>query len=434
MPNNSEPPALVELRSLVDQAKNGRLPAPEERRAAELIRELVLAGGKISSGTLELMGEMPWFLAVQGTVEVWPQLTPARRRSYLTFLRNLNSESSRRTCLSIARSLFKIDPPAGAKLAAGTIAAMRGSSGLEIRDRQTIFNVFVGKNKPWILQVDLSTIKPADLKPLAEALLECVTFASPPAAISLIRWAKPFAALSGLAEPLQQDLGKTVRKWSSRWRKELAELDPPPVVKEAVTVRPAPPKSVEPAKPAAQPAQPTPPVKVKPPHPKRGEGREPEEQLGFKQLLKQIEDRFSSLQSELAELKHQRPKEHLPRGRVEHPRSNEEVAKLQQENQQLSQTVAELRQTLSDLAATNFEEAVSRRSDTDAPLTDPVAQYRSLLTLRLSETMTRFQEINRANQADALPLLLENILVVLEQNGIDLSGITAPPAPARRRY
>jgi hypothetical protein len=433
MPNDSETPALGELRALVEQAKNGRLPAPEERRAAELIRELVLAGGKISSGALTLMGEMPWFLAVQGTVEVWPQLTPARRRSYLTFLRNLNSDSSRRTCLSIARSLLKIDPPAGTKLAAVTIAAMRGPSGLETRDRQTIFNVFVGKNKPWILQVDLSAIKPGDLKPLAQALLECVTLATPPAAISLIRWAKPFAALSGLSEQLQADLVKTVRKWSSRWRKELAELDPPPLVKEAVTVPPAATKPTEPPRPA-HPVQPAAAAKAKPPQPKRGEGRQPEERLGLRQLLKQIEDRFNSLQSELAELKQQRPKEHLQRASAEHARSNDEVLKLQQENLQLSQTVAELRQTLSDLAATNFEEAVSRRSDTNAPLTDPVAQYRSLLTLRLGETMTRFQEINRDNQTDALPLLLENILVVLEQNGIDLSDVAAPPAPARRRY
>ena len=433
MPNDSETPALVELRALVEQAKNGRLPAPEERRAAELIRELVLAGGKISSGALTLMGEMPWFLAVQGTVEVWPQLTPARRRSYLTFLRNLNSDSSRRTCLSIARSLLKIDPISGTKLAAATIAAMRGPSGLETRDRQTIFNVFVGKNKPWILQVDLSGIKPGDLKPLAQALLECVTFAPPPAAISLIRWAKPFAALSELSEQLQADLVKTVRKWSSRWRKELAELDPPPIVKEAVTVPPAAPKPTEPPRPA-HPVQPAAPAKAKLPQPKRGEGRQPDERPGLRQLLKQIEDRFNSLQSELAELKQQRPKEHLQRASAEHARSNDEVLKLQQENLQLSQTVAELRQTLSDLAATNFEEAVSRRSDTDAPLTDPVAQYRSLLTLRLGETMTRFQEINRDNQADALPLLLENMLVVLEQNGIDLSGVAAPPAPARRRY
>ena len=440
MPKDLEP-VLAELRSLIESAKKSRLPSADERRGAELFRDIVLAGGKTLTAGLELLPEMPWFMPVQGTVEAWPQLTPTRQRSYLSLIRKVDSELGRRTRLSVARGLMKIDAAAGVRLATATLDEMQQPSGLNQRDRQTVFHVFVGKNKPWILQIDLGAIKPTELRVLAECLLECTGMANPPASISLIRWAKPYSDLTKLPEPSQLELAKVFRKWSSRWRRELAELDLPPIIKEAVAARP---ETVV-AKPASKPAEEevkpreTPPrsfAKTKPLPPERTENHQREQRIepGVRQLLKQIEDRFHSLQTELNDLKrrNRQPQSHA---KVDPAHSaGDELVKLRHENQQLTQTVFELRAALSDLATTDFEEAISRRSETGEPLTDPVAQYRSLLTLRLGETITQFQEMNRDNQRDALPLLIENLLVVLEQNGIDLSGVTAPPAPARRRY
>jgi hypothetical protein len=107
---------------------------------------------------------------------------------------------------------------------------------------------------------------------------------------------------------------------------------------------------------------------------------------------------------------------------------------LREENVRLNETVTELRETLSELANENFNQAVSRKADTDEPVTDPVEQYKSLLTLRVREQIVSFQTLNPDNRADGLPLLLDNILHTLQESGIDLTGIEAPPPSARRRY
>ena len=114
--------------------------------------------------------------------------------------------------------------------------------------------------------------------------------------------------------------------------------------------------------------------------------------------------------------------------------TGKEVGKLREENARLTETVTALRETLSDLASENFDQAVSRRIDTGEPVTDPVEQYKSLLTLRIREQIVNFQTLNRENNVDALPLLLDNILRTLQESGIDLENIETPPPQARRRY
>ena len=114
--------------------------------------------------------------------------------------------------------------------------------------------------------------------------------------------------------------------------------------------------------------------------------------------------------------------------------TNREFAKLREENARLTETVSALRETLSDLASQNFDEAVSRKADTGEPVTDPVEQYKSLLTLRVREEIVNFQTLNREQNVDALPLLLDNILRTLQESGIDLENIETPPPLARRKY
>ena len=57
-------------------------------------------------------------------------------------------------------------------------------------------------------------------------------------------------------------------------------------------------------------------------------------------------------------------------------------------------------ETLNDLASQNFDQAVSSKADTEAPVTDPVEQYKALLTLRLREQIVNFQTLNRENHTD----------------------------------
>jgi len=100
----------------------------------------------------------------------------------------------------------------------------------------------------------------------------------------------------------------------------------------------------------------------------------------------------------------------------------------------LTETVRVLRETLNDLASQNFDQAVSRKADTEEPVTDPVEQYKALLTLRLREQIVNFQTLNRENHTDGIPLLLDNILRTLQESGIDLENIEPPPPQVRRRY
>ena len=113
---------------------------------------------------------------------------------------------------------------------------------------------------------------------------------------------------------------------------------------------------------------------------------------------------------------------------------SKELGKLLVENAQLTETVTALRETLTELASENFDQAVSRRADTEAPVTDPVEQYKSFLTLRIREQIVNFHTLNRENNVDGLPLLLDNILHALQGSGIDLENIETPPPQARRKY
>ena len=110
------------------------------------------------------------------------------------------------------------------------------------------------------------------------------------------------------------------------------------------------------------------------------------------------------------------------------------MAALREENARLTETVSSLREALSDLASENFDQAVSRRADSGEPVTDPVEQYKSFLTLKVREQIVNFHTLNPENNVDGLPLLLDNILRTLQECGIDLENIEAPPPQARRKY
>jgi hypothetical protein len=461
-------PLVDELRVVTENSRTGRLSPVDEQKGAALFKDLVMSGGKPLSSALELLGDLPWFVPVNGALEAWPQLTPAKQRAFFTAMKPLQSEASRRMRLSIARGLHKLDPAASLKLIVATLQSLRTETGLEPKDRQIFSSVLIGKNKPWLLQLDLKSLKPADAKLVALSAIECAVGANPPAAVAVIQWAKPFQPLTTLPEPLEQELGRTFKKWSSRWQKQLDEADLPPALKEIVQEKALKPVEERPTSPVPEPARPLntqEPVQHQHQQNRRRsqqhQGRSPvtgpsenrhekpqrqrlerlplnTQRAGtdISDLLKQIQTEFNDLRGELQTARNQALRASQPskQGEVQGIESNKEFGKLREENERLAETVSSLRETLCDLASKNFDEAVSRKADTGEPVTDPVEQYKSFLTLQVREQIVNFQSLNREQNVDALPLLLDNILRTLQESGIDLENIETPPPQARRKY
>jgi hypothetical protein len=460
-------PTVEALRQMTEKAKAGRLAAADEQAGASSFRDLVLGGGKSLATALELLNELPWYIPVNGTVEAWAQLTPARKRSFLAALRPLQTEVALRMRLSIARGLFKIDPESTLKLIVSTLGEMHKNGNLQSRDRSAVANVLIGKTKPWLFQLDLSKLKAADATLIAVCALEACTVASPPAAFSVIEWAKPYAGISALNEGARSELAKVLAKWAGRWQKQIAKLDLPDGVRAQVgsgksshpqpaAPDPAPstpafvpppsadpdaPPPVEPQPPAAREkaSKPTGPHHAARPVPAQKVPQKPaaKENLAISDLLRQVEHRFEQVKGELQaarqQLRNLTPVNGSSGGGTPAAHSPE-LHKLREENSRLTEEVQQLRGTLDELAADRFDVAISRRADTEQPDNDPLSQYQSLLTLKLREEIMRFQALNRENHLDGLPLLLENVINVLEAHGIDLSNIEPPPAPAKRRY
>jgi hypothetical protein len=461
-------PTVGALRQMTEKAKAGRLAAAEEQGGAFAFRDLVLGGGKSLAAALELLTELPWYIPVNGTVEAWAQLTPARKRSFLAALRPLQTEVALRMRLSIARGLFKIDPESTLKLIVSALGEMHKNGNLQGRDRAAVANVLIGKTKPWLFQLDLSKLKGADAKLIAVCALEACTAASPPAAFSVIEWAKPYAEVSALNEEARSELAKGLAKWAGRWQKQIAKLNLPDDVRAQVggakSSHPQPaapgPASTTPASVTPPSADPNAPPPAEPQSPaSRGKTSKPtaprhatrpapaaqktpqkpavKENLAISELLRQVEHRFEQVKGELQaarqQLRNLTPMNGSSGGGTP-PAHSPELYKLREENSRLTEEVQQLRSTLDELAADRFDVAISRRADTEQPDNDPLSQYQSLLTLKLREEIMRFQALNRENHLDGLPLLLENVINVLEAHGIDLSNIQPPPAPAKRRY
>jgi hypothetical protein len=468
-------PVIDELRSLIESAGAGRLTQTDEQKGVTLFKELVTTGGKALSGALDLIGDLPWFIPVNGTLEAWPELTPAKQRNFLSALKPLESEAARRMRFSIARGLYRVDPGSSLKLLFASLQAIRTENGLEARDRQLFANVLIGKNKPWLVQIDLKSLKPAEAKLLALAALESCAGANPPAAMAIIQWAREQQKLTELPESIQLELAKNFRKWSSRWQRELSSEELPPLIDEAVRAKLAKPISENPPQRKSEPPPPLlkredemapsqqvptrneqrqqrhahQPLTARETSEKRNESRrgrgdrsdhrpqqEPRRTNEISDLLRQIESQFQELRTELQSAKNQARQATTPPRPVENALAAipKEIAKLQEENAQLAETIRHLQETLGQLATDDFDEAVSRNADSGAPVTDPLEQYKSLLTLRLREQIVNFQELNPDKHVDGLPLLLDNLLRTLHENGIDLTNIEAPPSMAKRRY
>lgn len=225
---NEAPGTAADLAALADASLKGRLSNADEDRATRIMRELILAGD--AGPALDAMTKLPWILGVRAAEQAWPTLSDAAHAQLIEGLVKLEGDNAARLRLSLARSLAKIELATGLQLAAitcrGLFDAEKGT--LTAEHSKLIGNVFIGRGKPWVLQLPLDGLDAADAVPIAS----CVVFSAfnvnnpPITQLSILRYSAE--RLGALHENLIAMIAKTVSRWNGKWqsslRSEIAEL------------------------------------------------------------------------------------------------------------------------------------------------------------------------------------------------------------------
>lgn len=228
-PAPAETPAQPEtpadpLLALAHAAKVARLAPADEERAATLLSER-LAGGKagITAALAPMLEGLPWIVCVRAVESVWEKFSLPMRRHLLASLAKMETEASRRLRLSIARALFKIDPPAGLKLAASASADLKDAEtgALSGKHRQFFFNVFIGKGKPWLLMLPLGDLKPGEADTLVHCAIETFPLCPPLSQLSLLRWAHAAGRFKKLSAADVEAAAKAIGRWNRKLQRQL---------------------------------------------------------------------------------------------------------------------------------------------------------------------------------------------------------------------
>ena len=443
---------------LAQAAKAARLSPADEDRATALLTER-LSGGKagITAAIAPMIDGLPWIVCVNAVSAVWEKLTAPLRRHLLASIAKSESDPARRLRLSLARALFKLEPAAGLKLAAAAAADLRHpeTGALTAKYRQFFFHIFIGKGKPWLLQLPLGDLKPGEADTLVHCAVECFALCPPISQLSLLRWTHGAGRLKKVSAADLEAVAKGVARWNTKLQRQLkGEIAELPAALEAAlkpeALEPAP-EAAEPEQPrrpeskktprapvapaapehgeteAAEPAPPAAPVEElvipgraerlakkaeeklanKRPDPERRKAERPEERpergeraarsFDVKEALRGVESYIASLRTELEQARKQleRQDHEGKRGgravRTKEEMPSAEVEALTRHNVRLETTVAELRAQLEDLAAHHETVAESRQLHTDAPLPEGEEQLKALLALQLQENYETYE-------------------------------------------
>lgn len=230
--DDTPPAGMDELADLAERAKAARLAPADEERMCALLKDALLGGKAGAIRAAEFLPRVPWIVGVRAVESVWAEMKVTARTHVLKSLAENEAEPALRIRLSLARALSKLDAAVGLKLLVGVCREMleKGAGTLDPRHAQILNNVLVGKARPWVTQLALSELKPAD----AETLVQCALMAgfstpNPPVPqLSLLRWAgeadklaKPSEALLGA---LSKGLSRMGSKWQNALRKEVQNL------------------------------------------------------------------------------------------------------------------------------------------------------------------------------------------------------------------
>ena len=217
------------LAHMVTTAQAGRMSPADETQTADLLRQALLGGKPEINEALDAIAKLPWPVSVNGLNAAWPEMKPYGRRLFVSGMKTtaFDGEIGRRIRLSITRGLVKVDEPQAAKWACAIAAEMLGEDGiLTTRDRQSFFNVLVGKGKPWLLRLPIDSLKDDDLAHLLNAAISTIfTGGCPPFTQSaFLLWLMKIGKLEVLSERSQQAIAQSIRKWPGRLMRDFKTL------------------------------------------------------------------------------------------------------------------------------------------------------------------------------------------------------------------
>jgi len=229
-PDQSAGDPKAELAALSQNGNTNRLSPADEDKATRLMHNCLIEGGDGISAALAAMPQLPWILGVRAIESAWKDLPAESRCTVLDGLAKMDSDNGYRLRLSMARSLARVELREAVKVAAATCRSMWNveSGTLKPEHSKLIGNVFIGRGKPWVLQLQLADLPAED----ANAVLSAVVFSTfnvsnaPITQLSVLRYVG--ARLRQLHENLIGMVARAVGRWSGKWqsalRKEVPEL------------------------------------------------------------------------------------------------------------------------------------------------------------------------------------------------------------------
>jgi hypothetical protein len=485
------PESVVEsddpLAPLLAKAATQRLSIPEEEQAIGSVRERLLGKKDVFLAAVGLLPKLGWAIASKSVGSAWPEMKASAKTALIKTLAADESEASRRIRLSIGRSLYKVpDLPASLKLIVGVAREIRDkdTGAISPKDAQMFSNVTIGKGKPWIAQLSLAELKPAE----ADLLVHASVFAGfllnqpPITQIGILKWAADAGRLAKLHESAQalviKSVGRMSAKWQSILRKDVPELpgefapEPKPPDSPAADVVEAAAEPEDDGLPAelkgevsaaeaprgSGPEKKERPVYVSktipprehrspertaaptaPPQPPAKEAKGPggrSVQFNAHEALRQLEAHINFIKAELktAETK-LRSREHdetrKARQKPDVPLipgepTPDELARL---NVQLESRITELQSRIDDLTADAEARATSAGAFEGQPETNPEQQLRTLLSLKLQESYADFLALESQDPDVVIQqhygTVLREVFTVLKAEGVPL----APPEP-----
>jgi hypothetical protein len=213
-PSDSKPEE--QLQAILEAAKTARLSPADEERAIGLLKETIAGGPKALQASLDALLSLPWSAGVKAVADAWPETKPAGRARLLAGLAKVDSDVSKRIRLSLARGLHAQDPAASLKLISGVCEAMGGAQGgSTTKDRQIFANVMLGKARPWLMNIPMIEMKPADAQKLITPALESCHQAPIFTQIWVLRWICDADKFDTLPPEHIESIGKSINRWQS---------------------------------------------------------------------------------------------------------------------------------------------------------------------------------------------------------------------------
>lgn len=431
-----------QLQAIINAAKTSRLSPGDEDRAFQLLKETIPGGPKALPATLDAILSLPWSIAVKAVTEAWPEAKPAGRTRLVSGIAKVDSDVSRRIRLSLARGLHAQDAASALKLISSVCEAMGGAQGgSSTKDRQIFANVMLGKARPWLMNISMAEMKPADAQKLITPALESCAQAPIFTQIWVLRWICDADKFDTLPMEHIEAIGKSLSRWQPRWKKELRKIIPKLPASLEAALGDSQPRSAAPAEsPAPQAAAPaeasepsdssdapapverdieseeeeppeavlerfvedTRPSQQRSQEPRRSDRDRPRDRqqsapgpFDLNRTLRDIESYVVRLRSELQQAQSAaRRREPAPDrgrgGRGQQPAASAgDLDELRRHNQQLEEQNQELRHRIEELTSDHEDRAATLE------ISDSLEQFKTYLGLKLKEDFADYTAISR---------------------------------------